>query len=262
MKFVSLRREGPVAVVSFDRGTAANALSIDLMRELTDVARGFEADHETAAIVLTGRAEAFCMGFDLSDAETDRLRQVSLAERRMGAMLGKRMCQAWQDLQPLTIAAIEGWCVGGGVALAVATDLRVVSDQAALYVPEAERSLNMSWGSIPRIVNLIGPARAKRLVILAEPIGADRALDWGLADEIARKGGAVEAALEMASRVAAMPPVAVRLCKQDIDAYANALAHVASHADHDLFALALGSDDAAEGIDAFLQKRPPRFTGN
>lgn len=259
MKYVKIDRQGPISIVSFDRGKAANPLSHDLMRELTEAARSFEDDHETSAIVLTGRADNFSMGFDLSDPETQRLRDVSLAERRLGVTLGKRMCQAWEDLQPLTISAVEGWCVGGGVALAVATDLRVIGEGAQLYVPEIERGLNMSWGSVPRITNLVGPARAKRIIILAEKLDAECALAWGMADRIAQDGTCLEASLELARRAASLPAVALRMCKQDINAYANALAGLASHSDQDGFALALGSEDAQEGIAAFLEKRTPKF---
>lgn len=261
MKYVSIQRQGPISIVSFDRGKSANPLSHALMRELTEAARSFEEDHETSAIVLTGRADNFSMGFDLSDPETQRLREAGLVERRLGVALGKRMCQAWEDLQPLTISAIEGWCVGGGVALSVATDLRVIGESSHLYVPEIERGLNMSWGSVPRITNLVGPARAKRVIILAEKLVAKQALDWGMADRIAEDGRSLDVAMDLAQRAASLPSAAVRMCKEDINAYANALAGVASHADQDGFALALESDDAKEGIGAFLEKRPPDFSG-
>ena len=261
MKYVKIERRGAISIVSFDRGKPANPLSYDLMRELTEAARSFEGDHLTSAVILMGRSDNFSMGFDLSDAETQRLRDAGLAERREAVTTGKRMCQAWENVQALTISAIEGWCVGGGVALSVATDLRVMGESAELYVPEIERGLNMSWGSVPRITNLVGPAKAKRLIILAEKCPAPRALDWGLADWLAEDGTTLEKSMEVATRAASMPPVAVRMCKQDINAYANALAGVASQADHDPFTLAHSSDDADEGISAFLEKRGPIFTG-
>lgn len=261
MKYVRIERRGAISIVSFDRGKPANPLSYDLMRELTAAARSFEGDHETSAVVLTGRSDNFSMGFDLSDAETEKLRGAGLAERREAVATGKRMCQAWENVQALTISAIEGWCVGGGVALSVATDLRVISKSSQLYVPEIERGLNMSWGSVPRITNLIGPAKAKRFIILAEKCSAQQASDWGLADRLSEDGTTLETSLAFASRAASLPPVAVRMCKQGINAYANALAGVASQADHDQFALAQDSKDADEGIRAFLAKREPNFTG-
>jgi len=152
--------------------------------------------------------------------------------------------------------------VGGGAALSVATDLRVAAENAQFYVPEVERGLNMSWGSVPRLTNLIGPARAKRLMILAEKQTASQALDCGLIDEIAPMGRVMAQAMTTAQKAASMPVLALRMIKQDINAYAYALAAVASHSDHDQFTLAQNSQDAVEGIEAFLEKRDPKFTGN
>ena len=261
MPDVTITRKGAIARVSFDRGALANALSLDLMRELTAAARSFEDDTETAAIILTGRVDNFSLGFDLNDAQAIDPATTPLAERRQLFLTGKRMCQAWADLAPLTISAIEGWCVGGGVALAVATDLRVASQTSHFYVPEVERGFNMSWGAVPRIVNLIGPARAKRLIALAQKLDAPEALTWGLIDEIAPQGDTLKAAQALATRAAALPPVALRQCKASIDAYANALSGVASHADHDQFALSHQSKDAAEAVAAFLEKRQASFKG-
>lgn len=259
MDRVEIEKKGRIAVVRFDRGARSNALSLSLMRELTAAARSFETDAETSAVILTGRADGFSMGFDLKDEETARLRAAPLAERRVALQTGGRMCRAWAGIQPLTIAAIEGWCVGGGAALAVSCDLRVMGRGATIYIPEIERGMNMSWGSVPRIVNLIGPARAKRALVLAERLEAETALAWGLADEVA--DDALAAAMALARRAAAMPPVPVRMIKQSIDAYANALGPAASHGDFDQFAVAQASDDHREAVEAFLEKRAPRFSG-
>ncbi len=259
MSIINIQRSNRTAIVTFDRGMAANPLSYRLMRELTDAARQFENDHHVSAIILTGRSDNFSMGFDLKDPETAALKSASLAEQRHALATGKRMCQAWEDLPQLTISAIEGWCIGGGVALSVATDLRVVSTTSSLYVPEVERGFNMSWGSVPRIVNLVGPARAKRIIMLAEKIHAERAVNWGLADEIAGPGTTLATASVLAERAAAMPPAALHMCKEDINAYANALAGVSSHGDYDGFGLAQASGESEEAINAFLEKRPPRF---
>lgn len=262
MNLVNIVRTGRISVVSFDCGKPSNVLSLEVMRQLTDAARSFEDDHETSAIILCGRPDNFSMGFDLKNEETLALRNAPLAKRRLALQTGTRMCRAWENLEPLTISAIEGWCIGGGVALSVSTDLRIVGAGSSFYVPEVERGLNMSWGSVPRITNLVGPARAKRIIALAEKLSAHTAVNWGMADETVPDGTTRNAALHMAERAATMPPVALRMCKLAINAYANALARASSHADHDQFALALNSNDSVEAIEAFFEKRPPRYTGD
>lgn len=250
---------GRLAHVVFDTGTAANALSIEAMQALHDCALGLQRDRDVTAVVLTGRPDRFSLGFDLK-AAGDRL-DAGLAERRELVSIGPRMCRAWAEIEAFTVAAIEGWCVGGGVALAVSLDLRVVGRGATLYVPEIERGMNMSWGSLPRLVNLVGPAKAKRIVVLAERIDAARAVSWGLADEVADDGQAVAVATTFARRAASLPPVSVRMCKQGIDLYANALAQATSGLDRDQYLLAMTGQDYAEGVASFLEKRDAKWTG-
>lgn len=255
---VNLERRGRIAVIRFDAGDGKNALSRRIMQDLTAAARSFEDDTETSAIVLAGAADVFTLGFDLREATLDG---IALAERRRLQALGPRLCRAWEALEPMTFCAVEGWCVGGGVALAVALDLRLAGAGARFYVPEIERGMNMSWQSVPRLVALMGPAHTKRLTVMAEKIDAERASDWGLADEVAPAGGAFDAAMAMAERVASLPPVQVRMCKEGVNAASTALHHAVSFMDRDQYALTAQSADYREGVRAFLEKRAPRYTG-
>jgi enoyl-CoA hydratase len=261
-QIVSIERRGRVAIVRFDRGNHANPLSFETCRQLAEAARSFENDSQTSAIVLTGRHDVFTNGADLKDPDLVRARTAPFAERRLLMQTGGRMCRAWEELEPVTIAAIEGWCVGGGAALAVACDLRVAAADATFYVPEIERGMNLSWGAVPRITHLVGPAKAKRIIIVSEKLDAAKAAEWGLVDEVTAPGEALQQALALADRVASMPPVQVRMIKQAINAAALALDRTASHADFDQFALAAASGDFAEGVLSFLEKRPPKYTGS
>lgn len=264
-KHVQVQRQGRVAVVRFGRGDGRNAMSRALINELIAVARSFEDDAETTAIVLTADGANFSYGFDLGDAsgaaEANADSRPGLAERRVQQSLGPRLCNAWAALEPVTLVAIEGWCVGGGVALAAAMDLRVASEGAHLYVPEVERGMNMSWQSIPRLVSLIGAPRTRRLTLLAERVDAARALDWQLVDELAPPGQAFATAMAMAERIAALPPMQVRMCKEGINLAASALNHGLSAMDRDQFVLAQSSGDFEEGVRSFLEKRPATFRG-
>ncbi|MEZ5660946.1 MAG: enoyl-CoA hydratase/isomerase family protein [Burkholderiaceae bacterium] len=173
-----------------------------------------------------------------------------------------RVCAAWEAVDAITICAIEGWCAGGGMALASACDLRVLGASAHLYVPEVERGMNMSWGSVPRLAALVGPARTKRLVALCERIDAPTALAWGLADEVCEDGGSERVARDIAARAAALPPTAMKMVKHDVNAASHALAGVAAHRDLEGFALLERSEDFAEGVQSFLEGRPATFTGD
>jgi len=265
-KFVSIEKglgpDGRIAVVRFDRGDGINALSPEALRQLTAAARSFEDDGETSVVVLTGSAKAFSAGFDLKDAEGRSRRTMDIGTLRRHLKLGPRLSRAWQDMDQVTIAAIEGFCIGGGVALAVALDFRVMADNAHLRVPEIGLGMNMSWQSVPRMLNLIGPARTKQAVIMAdERISAKEAYEWGLVEEVAKAGKAFEAAMAMAEKVARQPPISVAMTKLTVNRLAHALDDLASHMDIDQFALASMTEDHKEGVAAFIERRKPRFRG-
>lgn len=262
MDLVRIETEGRVATVSFDTGSKANALSQKLMRELTEAARRFHGDPAISAVILTGRADNFTLGADLKDPEGVDVRKLGYSERRIRLRTGPDMCAAWEQVDALTICAIEGWCVGGGAALSAFCDLRVASSEATFYVPEVERGMNMSWGSIPRFVALVGPARTKRIAGLCEKIRAETALSWGLYDHISPPGSALAKAREIAASAAKLPPTALKMVKQDVNVAALALAQATAHRDLEAFALMQQTDDFREGVKAFFEKRDPDFTGD
>jgi enoyl-CoA hydratase/carnithine racemase len=256
---VEVRREGAIAVVRLRSEGKANPMTLEAMHALHDSALSLARDPTLSAVVLHGSQETFTYGFDLADAT--KVAGLPLAERREALSIGPRMCSAWERIEALTVLAIEGWCVGGGIALGASLDLRVAGRSATLYVPEIERGMNMSWGAVPRLVNLVGPARTKRLVMLAQKVTAPVAAEWGLVDEVTDDGRAIDRAMDLARQAQAMPPVQLRMCKLGIDAYANALAGVAAALDRDQYLLAQASADHSEGVSAFLEKRAPRWTG-
>ncbi|HEY3680913.1 MAG TPA: enoyl-CoA hydratase/isomerase family protein [Bradyrhizobium sp.] len=265
-KFVLIEKglgpEGRVAVVRFDRGDGINALSPEALRQLTDAARSFEDDSATSVVVLTGGDKAFSAGFDLRDPEGRARKTMDIGALRRHLKLGPRLSHAWQEMEQVTIGAIEGFCIGGGVALAVALDFRVVARNAHFRVPEIGLGMNMSWQSIPRMLHLMGPARTKQAVILADQrISADEAFEWGLVEEVADPGKAFDAAMAMAAKVAAQPPLSVAMTKLTVNRLAHVMDDLASHMDIDQFALASLTEDHKEGVEAFLNRRKPTFKG-
>src|SRR5258708_7118655 len=254
--------EGRIALVRFDRGDNINALSPEALRQLTNAARSFDDDSDTSVVVLSGGPKAFSAGFDLKDAEGRSRRTMDIGSLRRHLKLGPRMTRAWQEMEQITIGAIEGFCIGGGVALAVALDFRVMGRDAHLRVPEIGLGMNMSWQSVPRMLHLIGPARTKQAVILADQrISAAEAYEWGLVEEVADPGRAFDAAMTLAAKVAEQPPLSVAMTKLIVNRLAHALDDLASHMDVDQFALASLTEDHKEGVAAFLERRKPRFKG-
>ncbi|HEY2177240.1 MAG TPA: enoyl-CoA hydratase/isomerase family protein [Caulobacteraceae bacterium] len=175
--------------------------------------------------------------------------------------LGPDLCAAWEGLDQVTIAAVEGFCIGGALALAAACDFRIAGKGAHFRLPEIPLGMNMSWGAQPRLVRLIGPARAKQLVIFGEAVGAAHALAWGLIDETATDGGALAAAGAWAAKAAALPPVPVRMAKRALTQIAAALDGVSAYMDADQYALAALSEDHREAVTAWREKRSARFSG-
>jgi enoyl-CoA hydratase/carnithine racemase len=248
--YVNVERGGPVAVVRFDRGERLNAFDRQLTEELTEVALAFQKDQETRAVVLTGAANAFSAGADLKEGRPE---QGFIAQRER-FHLGRHLCRAWEEMPQTTVAAIEGLAVGAGVAIAIACDWRVMGRTAYLYVPEVKIGLTLQWQAIPRLVALVGPARAKRIVILCEKMGPEQALDWGLIEEIAEDGAAVDKALALARAAAEMPQAITTMSKQAINATAHALLHATAHMDSDVSLLVRDAEAATQLWADFSKK--------
>jgi enoyl-CoA hydratase/carnithine racemase len=261
MSFVAVEREGRVALVRFSRGDGRNALSAALMAELTETARALARDTTTSAVILTGDG-AFSAGADLKDPAMAARAAAPLIERREMLKAGPELCDAWESLEQVTLCAIEGFCIGGAVSLAVACDFRIVGAGAHFRLPEVPIGMNMSWRTLPRLVTLIGPARAKRLTLFGEKVAADEAERWGLADLVTPNGGALDAARAWAEKIAALPPIPVRMAKAGINGAATALHRATSFMDLDQFALAATTEDHKEAVLAFLEKRDAAFKGD
>jgi enoyl-CoA hydratase len=228
--------------VRMTRPEALNAFNRELTVELTEAAHSFHNDHETHAVILTGSTRAFSAGADLKEERP----KATFAEQRQRSHLGRHLCRAWEEMPQTTIAAIEGPAVGAGVAIAISCDWRVMGQSAFLYVPEVKIGLTLQWQAIPRLIALVGPARAKRIVMLCERMGSEQALAWGLIEEIAADGMAVDKAMELARAALEMPPVIMTMTKQAINATANANLHAASFMDADVSILVRDTEEAEQ----------------
>jgi len=259
---LEISRRGSVAVVSFDRPARLNALSRDLMLEITHAANAFREDADTRVVVFTGKGKHFSAGVDLRDparassAESTRLRQ------RRATRLGPEMIRSIFEIEQITIAAVNGGALGGGACIATACDFRVGARDSFCGYPEINRGMNLHWIALPLCVHLIGPSRAKRMIALGRNEDAETLLRWGFYDEVVEADRLMEGALAMAEDYAAQPPLPAQMIKQSVNALVSALDRSIMHMDHDQWMLTASTADYREGIKAFFEKRKPRFTGD
>ena len=259
LDYIKLAKSAGILTVTIAREDAKNALNQQLLHELCEVARTYRTAPDLHAIVLTGTAEFFSAGADLSESKGDAS---TLLEQRANVLAGPDMCKAWAEIEPVTIAAIEGFCIGGAVALATACDFRVMAENSYMRLPEIPLGLNMSWRSLPRLTALMGPSRAKQFVMFGQKLEASWAAEWGLADDVTDKGDAYNVAMTWASKITALPPIPVRMTKEAIDAAARVNDPASIYMDRDQFLLTSQSNDFREGKAAFFEKRDADFKGD
>ena len=246
-----------VATVTLNRPERRNAFSAELMREMIACAQELAARDDVDAVIVTGAGAVFSAGADLKDSSRWAGGAPLLVQREI-AGLGFRMARAWEELPQMTIAAIEGYAVGGGLALAAALDWRVIARDAFVSLPEISLGIPLTWGTLPRLVNLVGPAKAKRLSILCERVAADAALAMGLVDEVCDKAMALEIAEKLARSVLEKPRHSVRMTKEAVNAYAGIGAHAVSYMAHDQFELAAASPESRAAREAAARGKSAR----
>jgi enoyl-CoA hydratase/carnithine racemase len=252
---VEVRIEGPVCILTLRREAKLNALSTALEGALDD-ALGTTEVRAARAVVITGGERAFSAGADVGEMR-DLDPAAILDDYRATGGVYERVAA----LPVPTLAAIAGWCLGGGLELALACDFRVAEEDAVLGLPEVGIGILPSSGGTHRLVRLVGPARAKELVLLRDRVTAAEAAALGVVTEVAPAGGALERALEMARRLAELPPLAASVAKQAVDAIAEGSRDAALLIERLGYGLLAQTADAGEAAAAFTEKRPPRFRG-
>ena len=245
-----------VALITLDRPEALNALSFDLLRDLATALEALDADPGCRAVVLTGGGtRAFAAGADVRELVGQTTATLSAGDD----------FDAWGRIDAVglpMIAAVRGFALGGGCELAMACDLLIAGDDAQFGQVEIKIGIIPGAGGTQRLTRAIGKARAMELILTGRSMGADEAYAAGLVTRVVPAAATVDAALEMAAVVAAMPPLAVRAAKRVIrDAAELPLSHGLAAERQAFFAL-FDTDDQREGMTAFIEKRPASWSGH
>ena len=234
-----IMEQGSVAIIKINRPEKKNAMSIAILEALLKAANDFSLRTDIHAIVITGTKKFFTAGMDLGDPAFLDLASAGLSEKRMAMNLAPKVCRAWEALEQITFCAVEGFCLGGGVSLAVSLDFRIMAEDSYIKTPEIDWGMNMSWGTLPRLVHLVGPARCKELIIFGEKINARTAHLWGFAEWVAKKGQALDFAVNLAAKAASKRYAAASMTKSTVNALCTALDNAVSHMDKDQFLLSV-----------------------
>ena len=251
---VSVDVDQEIASICLDRPAKHNALTPEMLAQLEQILIDLDADRVVRVVLVTAAGDrSFCAGADIK-------RFKALPPLDMWAQWTRRGHRVFDHLAGLrqpTIAAVSGNAYGGGFEIALACDLRVLGDEATLGLTEVAIGALPGWGGTGRLRDLVGAGRAKELIFTGEPLSAERALAWGVANSLAPRAEVIATARALATKIATRAPVAVQMAKQAIDSGAayQALEQVSS-------AATAYTDDAAEGLASFTEKRDPHYRGS
>jgi enoyl-CoA hydratase/carnithine racemase len=244
--------EGRVGRVTLNRPEKLNALSRQLMSEIVELGAWLKLREDIRVVILSGAGRSFCAGFDLNDFSS-----ASDGESpRQAADLGRLATNALTDVPQLTIAAVHGHCVGGGVVFVAACDLRVATNETTFIIPEVDLGIPLAWGGIPRLVREIGPALTKELVLTCRPFGADEAKSIGFINQVVPPGDLETTVTELAENLASKTLYSLHSTKQQVNAVMEEIAGTGRSAgDADMLVYAMRDPESREVSARYLAQR-------
>ncbi|HYR43974.1 MAG TPA: enoyl-CoA hydratase-related protein [Terriglobia bacterium] len=245
-----------ISFLTINRPDKRNALNQPTRDEMLHALDSLEREPQSRVLILTGAGDkAFIAGADINEFEG----RTALTQRE--AMKGMRIFTAIEEFPKPVIAMINGFCLGGGLEVALACDIRIASDTARLGQPEINLGIIPGGGGTQRLTRLVGEGKAMELILTGDAIDAAHAKEIGLVNEVVAAGDLRGRVVSLASRIAEKSPVALRMAKDAVKSAARMNLREGLERETDLFCLTFGSEDKAEGVRAFLEKRKADFKG-
>ena len=243
-----------IVVLRINRPQVRNALNLEVRVRLADEITRFGADPEIRCLIVTGSEAAFAAGADIGE----------MAQAGPVEVMARNVQKYWRavtDCPKPLIAAVEGFALGGGLELALCADIIVAGEGARLGLPEVKVGILPGGGGTQKLARLVGAKRAMLLIMTGKMFSAVEALSMGVVSEVAPTGQALARAIAIAQEIAAMPPIALMQIKEIINAGLNAPLDTALMLERKAFQLQFATSDQKEGMQAFMEKRKPKFEG-
>ncbi|MFP4000404.1 MAG: enoyl-CoA hydratase/isomerase family protein [Thermoplasmata archaeon] len=244
--------DGGIAVFKFDN-PPMNAICKEMLNEIEDGLEDF-LEEEIRAAILIGEGDAFIAGADIKE-----MKDMNPEEARYFSRKGQKLFNKLRKAPFPVIGAVNGYALGGGLELALNCDFLIASEKAVFGQPEVGLGVIPGFGGTHNLVELIGPAKAKELIFTGKRIDSEKALDWGIVNEVVPEDELMEEARSIAEKIGENSPVAVAKAKQAINRSMDKSREAALRTESDRFEECFKSGDSKEGMEAFLEKREPEF---
>ena len=253
-KYILVEKADRIGYVKINRPEVYNAVSVEAILELEKAVQDFNSDQQVSVVVVTGEGKSFVSGSDIS-----KLVEMDSIKAREYSQIGQRVLDLIENMEKPVIAAVNGFALGSGCEIAMACDIRVASEKAKFGQPEVKLGLIPGHAGTQRLARIVGIAKAKELIFTGEMIDAQEALRIGLVNKVVAPDVLLEEVKNIARKIIDVGPTAVRIAKTVINRGIDANLTTANSYETEAFSILFSTDEAKEGMKAFLEKRKPEW---